>query len=506
MIKTLSILTILNVIQMVISLVIQLLFAIVLGADSERDILFIAMSIPVFLNTVLTASIGVVLTPAAVSYNNEEKFIFFNKVLFAIAIFTISICLLLFFVKSHIVNILAPGFDSPKKIITSNLLNFAFLIIPVQAATLVINSFWITINKVLFPTISIIAGNVLTITIILFFKEKFNAEYGMISYLLGYSLSFLFVLILYMAGNEKSKTNTKNYLRIGEFKLLLQSSAILILLIIINRSSGIIEGRIASKLENGTISYLRYSAFLVTFLVGITTTPIITSTYSDLCKYWVENRKDKVTLFMEKGLVMLAIICLTIIGVFILSLDELLLFIKGWSNFSTSQLIILSQYFKITIVSYFFLSLSSFLGRLFYISNNFLKGAVFDLILLFFYILSAYLLVECFGGVGLAIATVTNSVFALIGIYWTLSYKIHRLNFSPLFFISLLKVTFIWIASFLIPYFMKLFISDYFNPISIVSIKLIVYLSFLGFALYKTNLLIYFPFFLKFRKTLPKSL
>lgn len=494
MTKKLSILTVLNVIQMLFSLIIQVLFAFVLGADSERDSLFIAMSVPIFFNTVLTASVGVVLTPTAIEYTTIRlQRLFFNKIIVIVAILTIGIGLLFFLNKQLIIEFLAPGFNEQKSKFTANLLKYSILIIPIQAVSIVINSFWVTINRILIPSNSAIVGNIFTVVFLIWFRRNLNAEYGMIAYLGGYIVTFIIISLYYLADGLNVIVTKNEETILANHKLLFSSSIILIILIIINRSSSLIESRIASKLENGTISYLRYSSFLSTFLVGATTTPVTVAYYSDLCKLWLNQEKDKIIVFLEKGLLILTIICFTIVGAFILTIDELLLFVKDWSNFLDNQIHILSNYFKIIIFSYIFFSQSNFLGRLFYISNNFLKGAIFDLFLLLFYIVISYTLVDYFGGIGLAFATIFQSIFALVGIYWTLTKKVHNLNFSIFFFKNILITIFVWATSFLFAWFIKEIFSSFLNSFLIMFISLFIYFLFLLLGLVKTQIIYYLP-------------
>ncbi len=496
--KKLSILTVLNVILMLSNFIIQLLSALFLGADWERDALFISMSIPSFFNIVLTASIGVVMTPFAILHEDSEtKLIFYNKLLLIVTIYVSIIVLILYIGSFEFTKILAPGFSREKVLMTNELMTFSILIIPIQSATLIISSYWITIQKVLIPTLTTIFGNILTMSLILWFKDKsdLTPKYILFSFISGYMLTLFLIGIYYFSQNNFIPKFKQNIIGLNS---LLKSSFILILLILLNRSSIIIENRIASNLESGTISYLRYSAYFTSFLVSATTIPVITVYYSELCLLWKNNEIKRIISFLERGIFILSLVSLLIIGSFILTVKELLLFVKDWTKFSLTQIDLLSFYLKISVISYLFLSLSGFLGRLFYISNNFLKGAILDLGLLFTYIIISYIFVFYWKGFGLAVASVLQATLAFIGVYWTLTKKVLYLDFDKKNRIIFFNMLFIWCFSFLIILVLKEQFAEILNTYLNAILSLILYLTLFGtllFYSFKKNKSILFSVF-----------
>ena len=65
----LVVLTALGVLLMLCNLGVQAETVMFLGAGYERDILFVAMSVPLFVNTLTTASFGAVTTPTVLQFS-----------------------------------------------------------------------------------------------------------------------------------------------------------------------------------------------------------------------------------------------------------------------------------------------------------------------------------------------------------------------------------------------------------------------------------------------------
>jgi putative peptidoglycan lipid II flippase len=457
--KSVSLLTLINIAQMFSSLIIQILIALVLGVNVQRDSLFIAMSIPLFINVILTSSVSFMLTPITIHYKSlRVTKLFYNKVLTAIFFIVIIICFFLYLQGDNIIGLLAPGFGQEELKSTKKLLIYCLLMIPIQAISSIINSFWITIEKTLFPSLSLLLGNLITIFGIIYLGDKLNANSAIKTILLGYVLTFIVTTAYYIIHTYKNSNNHEENKPFENIKLqlypFLRQAILLLILLLINRSANIFESRFASTLDVGTISNLRYAAYIVTFGVNAISTPVITVYYAELCKLWNDKAWDKISIFFENGILTLSLVSSIIASICTLSISELLMFFLPMTKFTSTQLMILSSYIKISMITLILLSLSNFLGRVFYISNKFVLVALIDVLVLVSYIFFSKILVGSFEGYGLSISYCIYSICIFIA-YLFVSKNSFNIEFSKIFWLKFSSIILINLVSFLLGYVAK---------------------------------------------------
>ena len=497
--KSVSFLTIINIVQMLSSLAIQALIAVYLGANWQRDSLFIAMSIPLFINVILTGSVSFMLTPITAAYKSSvftRKF--YNKVLIGLLLITILLCFLLNIQSENIIKILAPGFDNQEIIFTKLLFSYSILIIPIQGVSSIINSYWVTIEKTLFPSISILLGNLFTICLIIYYGKSFSAESAANTLMLGYGLTFIITTIAYLLFIDKSihendYNDVSKNLKISIAPFVKQA-ALLLILLTFNRSASILESRFASNLDIGTISNLRYSAYIVTFLVNAVSTPVITVYYAELCRQWDNKAWNQISNFFEKGILTLTIVGAIIASISILSISELLNIFLPFTNFTAAQMILLGSYIKISMFTFILLSLSNFLGRIFYISNRFVLVAIIDVVVLVLYIVLSQILSNYFEGYGLSLAYCFYG-FIVFGFYVVIAREKFNIELKKKFWIKFLSILIVslvsFFAGFIVKYLLNLVIYPLWGTLWGIVAFFIVLITFLN----RKKLLPFLPFF-----------
>ena len=395
---------------MLTNLGIQVLMAKYLGAGSERDALFVAMSVPLFLNTLMVASFGAVVTPAVLAsgqlMGQRGRA---NRMLFRLTAAAVVFALALYLFRGALVQVLAPGFPEGEQLRTVGLLEIVLAIVPLQSASCILGGYWIARERVLLPSLALMLGNMVILAVVAGSGFSLSGTRVAWAFLGGAAITLAVQGVLYSwegwntdrAEPEARAPKTSIYRQ----SLPLMASSVF------GRSAPLIERRLASSMGEGTISCLGYAGYLVSFLVNATTSPTATAYYAQMCRHWNEGRQDELTRFLEKGALLVVTCSLALGGAVALSAHEFLRVIAPYTRFSAANVAELADYGVILMIAYVFLAFSSFIARIFYAAGRFVQAALLDCVAVVFYVVTALPLSHWFGGYGLVIAACLNAAF-----------------------------------------------------------------------------------------------
>ena len=397
---------------MLASLGVQVATAVYLGAGWERDALFVAMSVPLFLNSLLAGSVGVVVTPAVLSSSSpggQRRLA--SRLLAYLAVTMVVVAAILYAFRLPLAGLLAPGFDVDRRFFTAGLLALSVTIIPFQASTSVLTGYLVAKERVLLPSVALALGNAATLGSVIFIGSSLTAAHVALATLAGAILACVIQLAVFVQdcrnGDRSLPDSTPNVSRVCSQALPLILSGL------VSRSNPLVERHLASSLGSGTISCLGYSGYLVSFLVNATAGPTMTVFYARMCNLWNVGDRDGVGRILEKSLCYVITVSLAIGGLLVLVGADLFHVLFRYTRFTSEGVTDLVTYSKILMISYLFLATGGVISRLFYAAGCSLRVSLLDCLGTFFYAVVAFSLVHPFKGTGLAIAASIYSIFVV---------------------------------------------------------------------------------------------
>ena len=426
------------------SLGIQVLMAVYLGAGRDRDSLFVAMSVPFFLNSLMVGSISATITPTILSNQDvgAQRSIL-HGILIRISGMAVILALVLYLLRGTVIRLLAPGFGNEQQAFTANLFSYALPIIPFQAGTAVLSGYWVARERVFLPSISLLLGN-LTIVGLMALAGWHSAPRVVFATLCGTSLGGIIPCVAYMIEQVPASARVLSRATNSPSKYYGQVAP-LMLSGIVGRSTSIIERRLASPYTDGTLSCLSYAGYLVSFLVSATTAPAATAYYSQLCQHWNAGNQTAIASFLQKGLRIVITWSLAAAGIILLTFNDLFHLVLPWTRFTVADAARLTSYIQIMMIAYVFLACTSFVGRIYYISGRFVQASLLDCGGFLIYIAAASILTRFLGGYGLAVATTIYAVILCLIYFFSIHHQF-EVAFDRRFWGSIFVWFVVWMA------------------------------------------------------------
>jgi putative peptidoglycan lipid II flippase len=414
--KRISLLTFVNILAMVTNMGNQVVTAIYLGAGPERDALFVAMSVPLFLNTLFAGSIGVSLTPGILACRSLAAQC--QTALWTLISLVGGTSILVgcfYLLGPNLVRLLAPGLDFHHQIETVRLLPLSLALIPIQAATCVLSGYMIAADRVFFPSSALLLGNCVTLAgMVLAGNSLTPAKIALLTLVGASCVTIVQGAVLFKdlrTAPAGITEGSKNVLRVY------RQAMPLILSGVFGRSNSLIERRLASSAGPGTISCLGYAGYLVTFLVNATAGPAASAFFARICDLWNREEREEVGRVLERSLYYVITVSLTLAGFVVILFPDVAPLILQRTKFTASGAAELISYSQILMISYVCLSAGSVLSRLFYAAGRSYTVSVLDCCSIVFYIIVASFMAYLKNGVGLAIASGLYGLFIVIMFY-----------------------------------------------------------------------------------------
>jgi peptidoglycan biosynthesis protein MviN/MurJ (putative lipid II flippase) len=479
-----SALTFVSIVLMVTNLGVQALIAIRLGAGRDRDCLFVAMSIPVFINALLVGSLGAMITPAILAHRSitlQKRST--NRILFEVTGGALVLASVLFWMRKSLIHLLAPGFSEIQQTFAVDLCTYTLASIPFQIVTSALQGYWIARERIFLPSLCLLAGNFTIILLILSAGLQINAQLVAIANFWGALVACMIPLFAYLLETIPKEAKVQEAGRAETPNFYAQLSPLL-LSGMVGRSTTLIERRLASPLNSGTVSCLSYAGSLMSFLVSATTSPVATAYYSRLCRSWNEGDIAVIELFLQKGIRLVLICSLALAGLIVLTFDQAMQFILPWTRFTPANAEEITTYVYILMVAYVSLACSSFIARIFYISGRFLQASLLDCGGFLIYLTFAIVLQRYFGGFGLAVATSVYALSLLIIFLLTISYSF-GISFRRTFSSETGVCILLWAGGLTIGWLLNIKLSSHMRPLQATLISSAIYAVAAGIGLAK---------------------
>ncbi len=421
--------TFFSIVTILLNLISQLIIANYFGAKFNRDAYLVAISIPLFVTTVINGSLGYIFIPQLIDIREKESQISVQQFLFSTFIFLTfllsSILFIIFFFNKNIIHLLFPNYNYTEIEQISHLLIILLPSIIFNVFSTFLNSLYQVEGKFVIPALSNILSISINISLFLILYKKYDINGLAIAYLTGSFISCIFQLPILsnFHFNFKSGLNKKALISFIKISLPLLIGGLFF------RFTNVFEKIIASNLSKGSISYLGYSSQIITVLGTITSNGVSIVIFPLLSKYWSNNNKEIVGYYIQKSLRIILLLTIPIsiylifFGNFIISQT----FQRG--EFTSETSLFVSLALKYSLGAFVFQSIGSIIVKLFYISGNTKINTIISSLELILYICTAYFLVDKLSFIALPVALTISSLLSIIASFIFLNKKIISIKY-----------------------------------------------------------------------------
>jgi putative peptidoglycan lipid II flippase len=483
LLKNTFIITFCSILGIVINFVLQLVIAYYFGASFERDAYFAAIAIPTYLSAIFTGSIGMVFLPKFVDIQQNEgdkqAIQFLRNTLGLTFLLTLFIVVLFTVFSKQILSITAPGFDESMLSSTRSLLIILLPTFLFQIGTTILSSI-LQINSIFFkPAIAPVIGIFISLIIVVLFSTQIGIKSLAYGSLIS---SFVAFFIVYHTLNKsnikiKLKFNFNNH----NINALIIVSLPLFLGGIVFRLMPVFERMIASKLPQGSISYLGYANQLLTILATIISSGIATTFFPKMSKAFSLNDMNLLRNSFEMAIISILLVILPISVIFYIYGVSIIQILLERGAFTHEITLAVYSTFVFLLGAFIFQSLGNIVMRVLYLSKKTVWASIIALIEISCYLFGGMWLCNLYSYKGLAIAqsfsTGLTILFSMI-IICKLLFK-----FNASFFISSVKILFSNITFLLFLAFVNTLWNDN-DSIIIIFLKISIGLILLSFLLY----------------------
>ena len=408
MFKSTIIVTALNGLGMVLSLLSQVLIAAKFGTGKEMDIYLAATTPPLFVTSILTNSLSFTFIPVFAEYRakniSETWKIVSTFTNMSILITTVLTIIGIFF--SHpIMKLLAPGFNDEKIDLSANLLCWLMPTIILTIINELMSSVYYSNNRFSIPLINKIINPALTIIYVLLFSASMSTKSLVFASLTAMFLQTLFLAIGFMRNKEFSYSFVFEYTHPGVLKIV-KLMLPLIAGMIIYRALPLFDRFIASTLPEGSISFLGYSSKIYFLLASIITSGISLSVFPLMSKLMAENNQVSLRHVMSKGIRFLFFLSIPITLLFSIYSKNIIQLFFERGEFHSADTISTALALSIYLIALPIASAGTIVAQGYYILQDTITPVVIGILEMLVYIGLAYLLLPYLGFIAIPVSYV----------------------------------------------------------------------------------------------------
>lgn len=392
----------------------EMLLAQKFGAGYISDSFVLCLSIPTVLITAVAGALLVNYIPiyseAENKSDNEAKKL--NGLLLTIfGIVSLLIIIVFFVFNKPILKLFAAGFDDKGFQYLSILSKITIFTTYIIVASNILKGYLQYKNKFLGTSLDGILMNLgIIIGILLSTTEKFYVL-G-IGVILGYFLSFIFLIILSKKAKFKAEFNLN--VRNKYLKRILILTVPIILNDVVWQINGIVDKSVSSTLGTGYISIINYSNYIVETIVSVFASSMATVLFPKIVQVVKHKGMEEVKRETRSAFVdvfMFAIPTTIFLALFSYDIVKIIFF-RG--NFDENSLILTSNAVSIYSIAILFSSIKIVLFKVFYAvqdTSSPTKSAIISILL---NIVLTIILVKYFQYVGIIVATIIASIVSSI--------------------------------------------------------------------------------------------
>ncbi len=359
--------TVFGALAVAVNFVIQAAIASKFGVGFEMDAFLAANTIPQYISTVVIGSMGFVFLPLFIDYSlknkKEELWILTSSVINIFLLLLLVILIFCYFFSNGLLKIVVPGIDQK----TLKSAQFLSLIIwpsilfsgAISLLTNIYNSF----QRFIWPSFISLLGSAIYLAFLLILVMF----YGITGLAISFVLALLFQIFLLLPIMLKDKVYSFK-IKIGKQRLF-ELAHILLPLIFLNiicKSNVLVERFLASNMPKGSISYLGYTAKLMSFPLLILSTGIPMVIFPKMALDYAAGDIASLRRTLSKGIEIMWFFVAPVIVLGIVFAFPIVKITLTRGNFLIRDAIVVSDLFRIYLFSLAGACLGGITGRAFY--------------------------------------------------------------------------------------------------------------------------------------------
>jgi putative peptidoglycan lipid II flippase len=454
--KSTFLVTILSFLGIFIGFISQLIIANYYGASIYRDLYFIAISIPLFIASVINGSLGLIFLPKTIDLiqkgDKEKLNEFITSSFLFIILLILAILLLFFFLKQLLIPFFFSSYNVTEQLY---LLKLLFILMPSVLFNVVSNLLGslFQVRSIFFPpAFSLIFSSLINIIFFYFFNNIFGLMSLAYGYLLGCALSSVLLL--------QSLAGYSFRLKLFNFDLidLIKTSFSLFFGGLVFRSSNVVEKYLASSLAIGSVSYLGYSGQIMIVLGTLTSNGIGVTIYPILSKFWSTRNFDNFLHYFNKSIriILLLTIPLSFFFFFYGHFFISIIFERGKFTRETTESV--SQALKYSLPAFVFQGIGTVLVKLYYISGKTKVNTIISFIEIFIFVSLSFILSRFYSFVGISISLSISTFINIVLSFYFVNKSIIRINFKNLLIDTLKIISLSFLSIICVQFFYASFI------------------------------------------------
>jgi putative peptidoglycan lipid II flippase len=379
-----------------------------------------ATALPMYLVTIISSALNVTFIPVFAEYRDKN-----NKDLWEVvsSFLNISVLITIFFISiivieaKPIMKILTPGFNEDKIDLASLLLKWQMPIVILTVVNELMASIYYSNNNFVIPLLNKIISPIVTIIFVLLLSKFISVQSLVFATLIGMFLQTLILAIGFIKDKEFKYSLSFNFKSTGVikiFKLMLP----LFCGMMLYKIMPLFDRFLASKLPEGSISYLGYSFKIFNQIPPIISTGISMSIFPLLATLAANDNWNELKIRMSIGIRFLLFLSVPIVLMISLYSKPIIELVFQHGFFNSSDTLNTSHALSIYIIALPFAVVGEIVSKGFYVLQDTLTPAIIGIFEVIVYILSAFIFLPFLGFLSIPAAYAVYFCFSTINAYF----------------------------------------------------------------------------------------
>lgn len=424
--KTASLMIILNLFSKVLGFLRDYFTAIKFGTTMEADAYLMASNIPnvmfVMIGIAITTTVIPVYNDIKLNKNKKELKDFTANIITILVIISIALTIICEIFAPQLVNIMAPGFIGEKLRLTVLLTRILASVILLNTTIYLFTAILQCEDNFLLPASIGIPYNIILIIYFIFLSDTFGA----IGISIVVSLALIIQIFILMYGLKKINLQYNFYLNLRDDNI----KKILKLLIPVcigtgmTQINGIFNGIFASSLDSGSVAAINYALKLNTLIIDIIIVSVMTVVYQNITKVVSSSDRSSIAAEVNKCLVSMFIILIPIVILATFNCKNIVKILFQRGAFTEQSTILTSQAFYFYSLGLFAVAINSILSRVCYALQDTKTPMINTFFSVLINVMGAFLLKDKLGVGGIALASTIGTILSVIILYFNVRKKI----------------------------------------------------------------------------------
>lgn len=470
------------------------LLAFTFGAGMEMDAFFAATTIPQLITLILAATLSTTLIPIFIEAKSEDepnawKIASISENLLSLSLFIIALVGIFF--SNYVIALINPGFTEETTRISASLFRILLISLIFSGSSIILTSLHYAHKRFFKPSFAQGINSLITFLFVLNLRTTLGVKSIAIGTLVGSLIQFVYLLPIFFKKGRYSLEfdfKKKEILKLGRlmFPLLIGS--------IFYKTNNLVERFIASKLGEGSVSYLGYAYKIIMAFSVMISQGISTALFPRMSEYSAVKDFQSLKEILSKAIRVLIIITAPIAFMILFARFELVRLIFERGNFDSQTTVAVGKALIAYLGYFVVISIALPIVNTMYSLQETTKVAAIGVFGFGVYVFLALFLSHYFSYIGVALAVSIQYMITLIIYICLIKVKLIGFEWHKIFVCVFKAILASGLVSIIV-----LGIRKFSKPLIAQPFDLIVFVI-LGFCMYFLVLIIFKTEELKFLK------